>query len=120
MIFLSGLEEIIDKFKSANARILFAAEGSCWPDWSLASKYPPATGGKRFLNSGGFIGYASDIYAILTYAPIKNKDDDQYFFTKAYLDEKLREHHQIKLDHKSEIFQNLYSAVGKDIREPLS
>ncbi|XP_076236667.1 procollagen lysyl hydroxylase [Calliopsis andreniformis] len=112
VIFLSGLNEIIEKFKSTNARILFSAEGSCWPDRSLASKYPPVTRGKRFLNSGGFIGYASDIYAVLTYAPIKNKDDDQLFYTRAYLDEKLRESHQIKLDHKSEIFQNLYGAVA--------
>ncbi|XP_012135908.2 procollagen lysyl hydroxylase isoform X1 [Megachile rotundata] len=112
VIFLSGLTEIIEKFKNTNARILFSAEGSCWPDKSLASKYPPATGGKRFLNSGGFIGYASDIYAILTYAPIKNENDDQLHYTIAYLDEKLREQHKIKLDHKSEIFQNLYGAVA--------
>ncbi|XP_006564743.1 procollagen-lysine,2-oxoglutarate 5-dioxygenase 3 isoform X1 [Apis mellifera] len=112
VIFLSDLTEIIDKFKNTNARVLFSAEGACWPDRSLASKYPSVTRGKRFLNSGGFIGYASDIYAILTYAPIKNKDDDQLFYTLAYLDEKLREHHKIKLDHKSVIFQNLYLAVG--------
>ena len=30
----------------------------------------------------------------------------------AYLDEELRERHKIKLDHKSEIFQNLYGAVA--------
>ncbi|XP_076180900.1 procollagen lysyl hydroxylase isoform X1 [Ptiloglossa arizonensis] len=112
VIFLSNLDEIVNKFKSTNARILFSAEAFCWPDKSLASKYPPATRGKRFLNSGGFIGYASDIYAILTYVSIKNKDDDQLFYTNAYLDEKLRKQHQIKLDHKSEIFQNLYGAVA--------
>ncbi|XP_031829351.1 procollagen lysyl hydroxylase isoform X1 [Nomia melanderi] len=112
VIFLSGLEEIVSKFKSMNARILFAAEGSCWPDKSLVTKYPPVAQGKRFLNSGGFIGYASDIYAITTYHPIKSRDDDQLFYTKAYLNEKLREEHEIKLDHKSEIFQNLYGAVA--------
>ncbi|KAK1117502.1 hypothetical protein K0M31_016535 [Melipona bicolor] len=112
VIYLNDLAEIINRFKSMNARVLFSAEGNCWPDKSLASKYPPANRGKRFLNSGGFIGYASDIYAILTYAPIKNKDDDQLFYTLAYLDEKLRERHEIKLDHKSEIFQNLYGAVA--------
>lgn len=120
MIFLSGLEEIVNKFKSMNARIVFAAEGACWPDKSLASKYPPVAQGKRFLNSGGFIGYASDIYAILTYLPIKNRDDDQRFFTNAYLDKNLREEHQIKLDHKSEIFQNLYGAVGTYIHDCIS
>ncbi|XP_043260024.1 procollagen-lysine,2-oxoglutarate 5-dioxygenase isoform X1 [Colletes gigas] len=112
VIFLSGLEEIIGKFKSMDARIVFSAEGSCWPDKSLASKYPIATRGKRFLNSGSFIGYASDVYAMITYAPIKNADDDQLFYTNAYLNKKLREQHQIKLDHKSEIFHNLYAAVA--------
>lgn len=113
MIFLAGLTEIIDKFKSTDARVLFSAEGSCWPDRSLATRYPPVSGGKRFLNSGGFMGYASDVHAILTHAPLKNEDDDQLFYTMAYLDEKLREQHKIKLDHKSEIFQNLYGAVGR-------
>ncbi|XP_076756253.1 procollagen lysyl hydroxylase isoform X2 [Xylocopa sonorina] len=112
VLYLSGLAGIVNKFKSMNARILFSAEGSCWPDKSLASKYPPATRGKRFLNSGGFMGYASDIYAVLTYAPIKDKDDDQLFCTIAYLNEQLRERHKMKLDHKSEIFQNLYGAVA--------
>ncbi|XP_012246247.1 procollagen-lysine,2-oxoglutarate 5-dioxygenase [Bombus impatiens] len=112
VIYLSDLTEIINKFKSMDARVLFSAEGSCWPDKSLASKYPSAALGKRFLNSGGFVGYASDVYAILTHAPIKNKDDDQLFYTLAYLDEELRERHKIKLDHKSEIFQNLYGAVA--------
>ncbi|XP_034185408.2 procollagen lysyl hydroxylase [Osmia lignaria lignaria] len=112
VIFLAGLSEIIAKFKSTDARVLFSAEGSCWPDRSLATKYPAVSGGKRFLNSGGFIGYASDVHAILTYSPLKNEDDDQLFYTMAYLDEKLREQHKIKLDHKSEIFQNLYGAVA--------
>ncbi|XP_076684470.1 procollagen lysyl hydroxylase isoform X1 [Andrena cerasifolii] len=112
VIFLGGLDNIIDKFKSSNARVLFSAEGSCWPDRSLASKYPLVARGKRFLNSGGFIGYASDVYAILTHAPIENKDDDQLFYTKVYLDQELRERHQIKLDHRSEIFQNLYGVVA--------
>ncbi|XP_078044009.1 procollagen lysyl hydroxylase isoform X5 [Augochlora pura] len=112
VIFLGGLAKIVEKFKNMNARILFSAEGSCWPDKSLASKYPIATQGKRFLNSGGFIGYFSDIYDILHYAAIEDTDDDQLFFTKVYLDEKLREKHNIKLDHKSDIFHSLYAAVA--------
>ncbi|XP_017754981.1 PREDICTED: procollagen-lysine,2-oxoglutarate 5-dioxygenase 1 isoform X1 [Eufriesea mexicana] len=111
VIYLSGLAEIVNRFKSMNTRVLFAAEGNCWPDKWLASKYPRTTQGKRFLNSGGFIGYASDIYAVLTYAPIENTADDQLFYTWAYLDEE-KERHNIMLDHKSVIFQNLYGAVA--------
>nr|XP_050853381.1 procollagen-lysine,2-oxoglutarate 5-dioxygenase [Vespula vulgaris] len=112
VIFLTPLSEIIEKFKETEARILFSAEGSCWPDRSLASKYPHVTGGKRYLNSGGFMGYAFDIFAILNTATLEDHEDDQLFYTNIYLDEELREKHKIKLDHKSEIFQNLYGAVA--------
>lgn len=74
--------------------------------------YPEVTTGARFLNSGMFIGIAADIYEILK-SPIKNTDDDQLFFTQAYLDEDKREKLKIKLDHTSEIFLNLNGAAGK-------
>lgn len=45
-------------------------------------------------------------------APVKDKDDDQLYYTKAYLDEATRDKLKIKLDHKSEIFQNLNGASG--------
>ena len=109
---MSDLDEIVEKFKEFDSRILFSAEGSCWPDASLSSKYPFVARGKRFLNSGGFIGYATNLYSILTDIEIGDEDDDQLLYTKIYLDPELREKHKIKLDHKSEIFQNLYDAVG--------
>lgn len=92
---------------------MFSAEAYCWPDKSLAAHYPPVSRGKRYLNSGGFIGYASDLYKILDTAPIKDDDDDQLFYTTVYLQDELRMRYKIKLDHKSEIFQNLFGAAGK-------
>lgn len=47
--------------------------------------------------------------------PIKNKDDDQLYYTKTFLDPELREKFKIKLDHESEIFQNLNGASA-DVR----
>lgn len=58
-----------------------------------------------------FMGYASDINALIE-KDIADTDDDQLYYTKAYLDKDFREKHQIKLDHKSEIFQNLNGVVG--------
>lgn len=113
MIFLGDLSTIVERFLDTGARVLFSAERYCWPDKSLAAQYPPVSRGKRYLNSGSFIGYASDLYAILDTALVKDEDDDQLFFTNAYLHDELRTRHKIKLDHKSEIFQNLYGAVGK-------
>ncbi|XP_033224283.1 procollagen-lysine,2-oxoglutarate 5-dioxygenase isoform X1 [Belonocnema kinseyi] len=112
LVFLSDLDTILEKFKEFDSRILFSAESNCWPDKSLASKYPSVARGKRFLNSGGIIGFATDLYSILSYREIEDSDDDQLFFTHIYLDPELREKHKIKLDHKSEIFQNLYGAVA--------
>lgn len=117
MIFLGGLPAIVERFQEFNARILFSAEGYCWPDKSLANNYPPVSRGKRYLNSGGFIGYASDLYAILNNASIKDEEDDQLFYTMAYLNEEVRTRHKIKLDHKSEIFQNLFGAVGEERKQ---
>lgn len=114
VIFLSDLESIVQKFKTFEARVLFSAEGFCWPDKSLESEYPSVARGARYLNSGGFIGYASDIYAMITSSEIGDEYDDQLFYTKLYLDKDFRDKHNMKLDHKSEIFQNLNGAVGEN------
>lgn len=113
VIFLGDLSAIVGRFLDTGARVLFSAEAYCWPDKSLAAHYPPVSRGKRYLNSGGFIGYASDIYKILDTTPIKDDDDDQLFYTTVYLQDELRMRYKIKLDHKSEIFQNLFGATGK-------
>lgn len=47
--------------------------------------------------------------------PIKNKDDDQLYFTKAFLDANLRKNLKIKLDYECDIFQNLNGA-SSDVR----
>lgn len=47
--------------------------------------------------------------------PVKNKDDDQLYYSKAFLDKTIRSKLKIKLDYESEIFQNLNGAVA-DVR----
>lgn len=61
----------------------------------------------------GFIGYAPEVYKMVTSSELGNSDDDQLFYTKIFLDENLRKKWGIKLDNKAEIFQNLNGAVGK-------
>jgi hypothetical protein len=53
VILLSGPEKIVEQFEHLDARVVFSAEGFCWPDEGLASKYPAVQRGKRYLNSGG-------------------------------------------------------------------
>ncbi|XP_033223663.1 procollagen-lysine,2-oxoglutarate 5-dioxygenase-like [Belonocnema kinseyi] len=112
LLFLLNLDEILEKFKKFDSRIVFSVGSSCWTNKSLAEKYPSITEGKGFLNAGGIIGYSNDLYYILSDREIEDGGDEQLFFTKIYLDPKLREKHKIKLDNKSKIFQNLYGAVA--------
>ena len=44
----------------------------------------------RALFISGFIGYAKDIYEIVTHKEINNKGDDQLYYTEIFLDAKLR------------------------------
>ena len=73
VIFTMGADQILAKFKDFDSRLVFSAEGFCWPDESLAvmllmssiarvlilvplpsqAKYPRVGLGKRFLCSGG-------------------------------------------------------------------
>ncbi|XP_059468645.1 multifunctional procollagen lysine hydroxylase and glycosyltransferase LH3 [Neocloeon triangulifer] len=112
VIFLATVNKIVKQFEKSGARILFSAEGFCWPDKSLSVKYPNVLQGKRFLNSGGFIGYAPEMYQLVATWKGSAKDDDQLFYTERFLDEDVRAALKMKLDHKGEIFQNLNGAVA--------
>ena len=113
VIFLADLSSILEKFKKSGARVLFGAELFCWPDSNLKQSYPPVeSNGYKYLNSGMFIGYASNIYDILISSPLKDDDDDQLFYTKVFLKAEMRAKHGIKLDNKAEIFQNLHGLTS--------
>ncbi|XP_062134515.1 procollagen-lysine,2-oxoglutarate 5-dioxygenase [Drosophila sulfurigaster albostrigata] len=110
VIITARLEEILEKFKETGAKLLFSAEKFCWPDKSLANKYPEVEGkASRYLNSGAFIGYAPQVYALLE-EPIEDTGDDQLYFTKVFLDETKRAKLGMKLDTQSRLFQSLHGA----------
>lgn len=91
--------------------MLFGAEVFCWPKAELADHYPEVKRGKRYLNSGLFMGFATEMYELLTWKPVEDKDDDQLYFTEAYLDVNFRKKLKIQLDHDCDIFQNLNGAA---------
>uniref|UniRef100_A0AAY5EQF1 procollagen-lysine 5-dioxygenase n=1 Tax=Electrophorus electricus TaxID=8005 RepID=A0AAY5EQF1_ELEEL len=111
VILASGPEELLLKFSRFKHRVVFSAEGFCWPDQWLAPKYPPVHSGKRYLNSGGFIGFAPEIFAVVEQWNHRDHDDDQPFYTRIYLDQEQRTKFNMTLDHKSRIFQNLNGAI---------
>ncbi len=84
VILLQNPQEIIRKFREFERTIVFSAEKTCWPDQSLVDEYPQSETEYRFLNSGGFIGYANEIYELIK-DPIDDKDDDQLYYTQKYL-----------------------------------
>ena len=69
ILFLDSLKRIVELFLSKNIPTLFAAEQSCWPDRSLANRYPESPYHYRYLNSGSFIGYAKDLSKITLEKP---------------------------------------------------
>ncbi|CAF1410609.1 unnamed protein product [Adineta steineri] len=116
VIFTQVPEFILDKFQAFKpARIVFGAEDFCWPDKDLQYAYPLVESNeKRFLNSGGFIGYASDIYEMISSKEkIADDDDDQLFYTKIFLDEFSRTKWSIVLDKRADIFMNLNGAIDE-------
>ncbi len=54
-----------------------------------------------------YIGYAPELYHMITSSPLNETVDDQRFFTKIYLDDHQRGQLKFKLDHFSDIFQNM-------------
>nr|XP_020836616.1 procollagen-lysine,2-oxoglutarate 5-dioxygenase 2 isoform X3 [Phascolarctos cinereus] len=113
VIFAGGPEELLKKFQKSNHKVVFSADGILWPDKRLADKYPIVHIGKRFLNSGGFVGYAPYINRIVQQWNLQDNDDDQLFYTKIYIDPLKREALNITLDHKCRIFQTLNGAIDE-------
>nr|XP_054103823.1 multifunctional procollagen lysine hydroxylase and glycosyltransferase LH3 isoform X1 [Callithrix jacchus] len=113
VVLAGGPSELLKKFVQSGSRLLFSAESFCWPEWGLAEQYPEVGTGKRFLNSGGFVGFATTIHQIVRQWKYKDDDDDQLFYTRLYLDPGLREKLGLNLDHKSRIFQNLNGALDE-------
>jgi hypothetical protein len=134
---INGNEERIltrfNDFKHSNGtRILFSADVTCWPDISLANKYPAAKSNdkesgerteKRYLDSRSLIGSAQDLWAFLELSKdFKGKDqiplietinyDFQLYSTHVYLSEDHRKRLGLELDHVSGLFENLDSNHG--------
>ncbi|XP_020626272.1 procollagen-lysine,2-oxoglutarate 5-dioxygenase 3-like [Orbicella faveolata] len=110
VILLANPKEFLKKFLEFNANLVFSAEGFCWPDRWLKDQYPEVSHGKKYLCSGGFIGYASTFHQVVADHAIEDVEDDQLYYTKIFLDKQKRDQLKMKLDNKAEIFMNLNGA----------
>uniref|UniRef100_A0A0N5AT88 procollagen-lysine 5-dioxygenase n=1 Tax=Syphacia muris TaxID=451379 RepID=A0A0N5AT88_9BILA len=113
VILNSDEEHIVNVFMQQfkEYRVVFGAESFCWPDEDLSTSYPVIKFGKRYLNSGMFMGYAQEIWELINLIPVEDSDDDQLYYTKIYLNRNYRSKLEIGLDSLSHIFQNLNGAV---------
>ncbi|KAB0392852.1 hypothetical protein E2I00_000007, partial [Balaenoptera physalus] len=113
VLFASGPRELLKKFRQARSQVVFSAEELIYPDRRLEAKYPVVSDGKRFLGSGGFIGYAPNLSKLVAEWEGQDSDSDQLFYTKIFLDPEKREGINITLDHRCRIFQNLDGALDE-------
>lgn len=107
VLALADEREILEKFRESAARIIFTAEKTCYPDPSLAVRYPRSPTSFKYLNSGGAIGYVSDVRAMIEMIGFQTTDDDQRAITRFFLDHPGR----IALDTQCTFFLPLF-AVG--------
>lgn len=61
----------------------------------------------------GFIGYASDLYSIVSSHDVRDTDDDQLYYSQIFINKELRDKYKIKLDTQAKIFQNLNGQFGE-------
>ncbi|XP_067423547.1 procollagen-lysine,2-oxoglutarate 5-dioxygenase 1 [Emydura macquarii macquarii] len=113
VLFASGPAELLKKFKQAKSKVVFSAETFIYPDRRLEAKYPQVRDGKRFLGSGGFIGYAPNLNRLVEDWKGLDNDSDQLFYTNIFLDPEKRENINISLDQRCRIFQNLNGALDE-------
>lgn len=114
----SNTDEIINKFLNYKCDLLFGAELNCFPDnENLKRKMGniPCLTKYKYINSGGYIGYASAIRKLLTWkSPTEIKKmceegTDQLYFAEYFIENK------IQLDYKQKIFQNMYRVSWNEI-----
>ncbi|XP_071545280.1 procollagen-lysine,2-oxoglutarate 5-dioxygenase 1-like isoform X2 [Panulirus ornatus] len=109
-MFSASPVRVVEEFEKSLAGILVSADGFCWPDRTLESSYPRVARGKRFLNSGGFVGLASTVHKMLSES--LEEVSLQLLMTHVYVKDSTRHKYKLKIDHLSKLFQNLNGATG--------
>lgn len=106
-VICSNKDEIVNKFLSYNVPLVVSAELNCHPDQELASYFPESEYGAKYLNTGGFIGYAWAIKEMIMKARKVNVPDNrklqlsnQYRWIRVFLENQ----NNVKLDNSSSLF----------------
>lgn len=110
-MFVSGEEEILKKYRSMGAPVVFSAETNCFPHAGHKLEYGIGESKFQYLNSGGYIGKVSALLnlfdkfdAMISSGAVstdKYRMSNQYLWTKLYLINR----ESILLDYHCSIFQ---------------
>ncbi|XP_066943980.1 procollagen-lysine,2-oxoglutarate 5-dioxygenase 1 isoform X2 [Macrobrachium rosenbergii] len=109
-VLSAGPVRVVEEFERSKSNILVSADGFCWPDRTLEAKFPKVVRGKKFLNSGGFIGRAGILNKLFSDYP--EEKSLQMLFINTYIKEAARDKYNLNVDHLSNLFQNLNGATG--------
>jgi tetratricopeptide (TPR) repeat protein len=112
-------EEVLAAYRSYAAPVVLSAERNCWPNERAAPFYMTYANPNviyKYVNSGGYIGNAGDLLALLEAANaeemFKPTTDDQGVFTRIYLTHQKNPAY-VRLDTECRIFQCLYLAQNE-------
>ena len=106
--FLSSDEEIIQKFLSFRAPLVFSSEINCWPSSEIQREYPSPSHHFNYLNCGAFVGYAWFLrdmykrYPVDSFASEHYDWSNQYYWHNVYL----QNQDSIRIDYDCELFYN--------------
>ena len=107
IFYATDIDTIVCRYNEMKARVVMGAEKVCWPDASIADKFPESPTEYKYLNSGTIIGEVGELLKILD-GSILPYDDDQLFCQIRFLSG----HFDIKLDVDQYIFQTHSTAVS--------
>ncbi len=110
VFYADNLDTIVERFKDFKCETVFSAESICWPNAELSDQFPESNTPYKYLNSGTYIGYASELKKIMAYKPIKDHEDDQLYVQNIFLNDKTID---IELDYESYIFQTHEPKIQK-------
>ena len=123
VFYADDLDTILERYEdyrdNNNAKVVFSAEDQCWPDASLADRFPNTKTKYRFINSGTYIGEVGELKKIFEHDNLEHDGDDQLFFHYAYLEGD----YSMFLDEECYIFQTHETAVGqlgKQLHNPIT
>ena len=122
-LLVQNSAQILQKFYSFNADLIISAESHFWPTEGreeVKDQFEIYESKWRYLNSGGYIGYAWAIKAMVDYCAERlasgdwdfSKPDDQALTQRFFLANRHGQECRVRLDIEAEIFASLNTSVS--------